>query len=136
MTAASVASKTEPSPPPRVISVHWRICDARLSGNDLGCAAAGRGRVYLRLAIDLDGRERSDGIGQSHHRELGRRGHRLEPAEAAGAGRLGQAVVERVALKHLSADSAPSSLTRALLLSGAPLFVRRRLPRIGNDLIE
>src|SRR5436190_1234828 len=59
------------------------VCHAGFSGNDSGGAAAVRGRLHVRLDADIDRRQRSGGPGQSHHRQLGRRGKRLECAEAA-----------------------------------------------------
>src|SRR4051812_42689484 len=102
------------------------MCHARLSGNDFGCAATDRGRVCLRLVVDLDGCQRPGCFGQSHHRELGRGGVRLEPAEAAGSGRLGQDLVEvTISTTNLRTESqAPSSLTRALLLAAVTCWPR------------
>src|SRR5216683_2273198 len=48
-------------------------CHANVYRNDPGYAAAGRGRLHLRLDGDLVGRQRSGRAAQPYHRELGRR---------------------------------------------------------------
>ena len=52
-------------------------------GMILGALLLVAGVYAYELDADLDGRERPGSAGQSHHRELGRRGHRLARAEDA-----------------------------------------------------
>src|SRR5439155_1937539 len=56
---------------------------ANVCRNDFGRAAFGVRRLYLRLDTDVELHHRSGGADQSHPRQLGRRGSRLERAEDA-----------------------------------------------------